>query len=90
MGKVKKVKNYLKEFTFWGRRYDVYVFLLFLKEMLYFFLLFLYFFGQESNHFRGQETLKICKVQNSINFEKKKEVHMQNPLFYGETMVKLW
>ena len=39
------------------------------KEKFYFFKLFL-LFGYESAHFRGQETLKIWKVQIPKNFHK--------------------
>ena len=72
----------------------MFTFFYFFLKKCFTFLLFLYFFGQESNHFRGQETLKICKVQNSTNFEKKKytcRIHFSMVKLwwnYGEIMVK--
>ena len=51
-----------------------YFFLLFPKEKFYFFKTFFYFFGYESAHFRGQETLKIWKVQIPKKFHKYKNL----------------
>ena len=48
-------------------------FYFFLKRSFTFFTFF-YFFGYESAHFRGQETLKIWKVQIPKNFHKYKNL----------------